>query len=75
MQTLLLIVDIASVGKSEISAAFASDMKDFEDAVQSACAKRLGMDYIVTRNLKDFQKSEVKAISITKMLELCKLEK
>jgi len=39
VQTLLLIVDIASVGRNDISLAFVSEMKDFEDAVQSACAK------------------------------------
>ena len=41
VQTLLLIVEMASVGKNEISAAFTSEMKDFEDAVQVACAKRM----------------------------------
>ena len=70
MQTLLLIIDIASIGKGEIAAAFASEMKDFEDAVQSACAKRIGADYIVTHNLKDFDKSAVKAITPTEALEL-----
>ena len=70
MQTLLIIVNIARVGKSEILAAFASDMKDFEDAVQVACAKRIGADYIVTRNLKDFQQSEVKAISSSDFVKL-----
>ena len=34
MQALLLIVEIASVGKNDIFIAFSSDMKDFEDAVQ-----------------------------------------
>jgi hypothetical protein len=37
-------------------------MNDFEDAVQAACAERIGADYIVTRNLKDFAKSPVQAI-------------
>jgi len=74
VQTLLLIIDIASIGKGEIAAAFASEMKDFEDAVQSACAKRIGADYIVTRNLKDFDKSVVKAITPTEALELFKVK-
>ena len=74
VQTLLLIIDIASIGKGEIAAAFASEMKDFEDAVQSACAKRIGADYIVTHNLKDFDKSAVKAISPAEALELFKVK-
>ena len=73
VQTLLLIIDIASIGKGEIAAAFSSEMKDFEDAVQSACAKRIGADYIVTRNLKDFEKSVVKAITPMEALELFKV--
>jgi len=74
VQTLLLIIDIASIGKGEIAAAFTSEMKDFEDAVQSACAKRIGADYIVTRNLKDFDKSAVKAITPAEALELFKVK-
>ena len=43
----------------------AADMgwRDFEDAAQSATAKRIKADYIVTRNLKDFEKSSVPAAS------------
>ena len=37
--------------------------QDFEDAIQSATAERLRADYIVTRNLQDFAKSVVPAIS------------
>ena len=62
LQTLLLIVDIADVMKSDVSAAFTSNMKDFEDALQSACAKRIKADYIVTRNMKHFEESDVKAL-------------
>lgn len=62
VQTLLLIVDVASVLKSDITFGFSCDMKDYEDAVQSACAERMKADYIVTRNIKDFEKSPVPAI-------------
>ena len=70
VQTLLLIVDVASVLKSDISYAFSSDMKDYEDAVQSSCAKRMKADYIVTRNLKNFGKSDVPAISPSGALKI-----
>jgi predicted nucleic acid-binding protein len=70
VQTLLLIVDVASVLKSDISSAFKSEMKDFEDAVQSSCAERIKADYIVTHNLKDFEKSTVAAISPSKALKV-----
>jgi predicted nucleic acid-binding protein len=70
VQTLLIIVNIEDVLKSDISAAFSSDMKDFEDAVQVSCADRINADYIVTRNIKDFGKSAIPAISPTDMLKL-----
>ena len=63
VQTLLLVVDVANILKSDIVFAFMSEMKDYEDAVQSFCAERMKADFIVTRNLKDFNKSAVPAIS------------
>jgi hypothetical protein len=45
-------------------------MKDFEDAVQSSCARRVKADYIITRNVKDFEKSPVPAILPSEALEL-----
>jgi predicted nucleic acid-binding protein len=63
LSTLLSIVEVADVVKSDIRTAFSCDIRDFEDAVQAMCARRTGVDYIVTRNLKDFKGSPVRAIS------------
>ena len=43
----------------------AANMKwrDFEDAVQSATASRIHADYIITRNTKDFEGSNVRALT------------
>lgn len=38
------------------------DFKDFEDCLQDECAKEVGADYIVTRNVADFGSSEIKAV-------------
>ena len=70
IQALLTIADVAGVTKVDINRALSSDMSDFEDAVQAACAKRIKADYIVTRNLKDFAGSQVRAISPENMLKL-----
>ena len=70
LHTLFLIVDIANVLKVDITSAFNSEMRDFEDAVQAACALRIGADYIVTRNLKDFENAPVPSISPENMLEI-----
>lgn len=70
IQTLLTIVDVAGVAKMDINRAFSSGMKDFEDAVQASCAKRIKADYIVTRNLRDFEESPVQAVSPADLLKL-----
>jgi hypothetical protein len=37
--------------------------KDFEDAVQIASALADNLDFIITRNVKDYEKSPVKALT------------
>ena len=59
LSTLLAIVDVADVLRSDIRGAFSCGMDDFEDAVQAMCAKRVEADCIVTRNIKDFERSPV----------------
>lgn len=53
---------ILDVTAKDCQDALVSDVKDYEDAVISCCAKRNQMDYIVTRNIKDYEKSKVKAL-------------
>ena len=36
---------------------------DLEDSLQMQCAYREDLDYILTRNIKDFRDSKIKAIS------------
>ena len=49
----------------------ASDLEfsDYEDALQSVCASRIKVNYIVTRNIKDFKNSAVPAIKPSELLE------
>jgi len=44
-------------------------MKDYEDAVQAACALRNKAQFVITRNLKDFAGSPVPAIKPEELLE------
>ena len=44
-------------------------MKDFEDAVQSVASNFNDIDFILTRNTKDFKNSKVKAISPQSLLK------
>jgi predicted nucleic acid-binding protein len=69
MTALMSIVDISDVTRADIRNAFSCEMRDFEDAAQAMCAKRIGADYIVTRNVKDFAASPVRAILPSDMLK------
>ena len=45
-------------------------ISDYEDALQYACAETVGAEYIVTRNIKDYGKAEIRAISPEELLKL-----
>lgn len=45
------------------------EFSDFEDCLQYECAREISADYIVTRNVKDFQHSNVKAITPKELME------
>ncbi len=62
MSKLYQLFGILDVTAKDCQDALGSDMKDYEDAVISSCAKRSQMDNIVTRNIKDFEKSKVKVL-------------
>jgi len=59
--SLLEISKIGKVSKESFKEALESEIKDFEDAVIESVAIIEGVDYIATRNLKDFKKSRVDA--------------
>jgi len=63
IKTILTITDVAGTIKSDILEALYGNMKDYEDAVQASCANRIGADYIVTRNVKDFKESLVPVLN------------
>ena len=51
-------IEIADVTKSVITKSLKTDFNDFEDAIQYNCALTVSkVDFIVTRNTKDFKKS------------------
>jgi predicted nucleic acid-binding protein len=60
---LLGAVDLADVMAKDVTAAFTTPMPDFEDALLAQCAKRVKADFIVTRNVEDFQNSPVPAMT------------
>ncbi len=61
---------ILDVTADDCQNALLSDIKDYEDAVISCCAKRNQMDNIVTRNIRDYEKSKVKALLPDELIKL-----
>lgn len=69
IEKLQLMFTVADLKADDIKKALSMDFKDFEDALQSACASRIKADYIITRNIRDFVNSKVTAIKPTELLE------
>ena len=61
VRQLLTMFEVAAVNRAVLDAALAGDMVDFEDAVLAEAAHQAGAQAIITRNLKDFAKSPVRA--------------
>lgn len=70
MSKLYQLFGILDVTANDCQDALLLDMKDYEDAVISCCAKRNQMDYIVTRNMKDYEHSKVKVLLPEDLLKL-----
>ena len=69
LDNLSLIFSIADLKADDLKKAADMGLKDYEDAVQSACAARIKANYIITRNIRDFTMSKVAAIKPTELLK------
>jgi predicted nucleic acid-binding protein len=65
---ILLLVETAP---EDIFMAKNLSMQDFEDSVISAIAKRNDANYIITRNIDDFESSPIAAITPSDFIRLC----
>ena len=63
LQKLSLIFTFTELPPSDLTSAAHLKWDDFEDALQSVTAERIHVDYIVTRNIRDFLKSKVVAFT------------
>lgn len=65
------IFNVVSTSQEEIIDAIEKDtFYDFEDCLQDKCAKEINADFIVTCNLKDYDNSEIPAITPKEILKL-----
>jgi predicted nucleic acid-binding protein len=64
---------VLDITQSILISSLQSAHKDFEDAIQMIAAESSGeIDYILTRNLKDFKTSIIPAVSIREFLAVLK---
>jgi predicted nucleic acid-binding protein len=63
MNDLMDTFEISPVNREVLRAALQLETKDFEDAVQIASAQAEELDFIITRDVKDYEKSPVKALT------------
>lgn len=69
IKKLSLIFNIVDLTVCDLLKATEIDYSDYEDALQCVEASRLKLDYIITRNTKDFIHSNVRAITPQNFIE------
>lgn len=71
LKQLLTLVDVLQMDRLVIEKALNSGFKDFEDALQNFSAVNSGkIEVIVTRNVKDYRKSEIGVLSPDSLVKL-----
>jgi predicted nucleic acid-binding protein len=60
LRKLMTVIDVLSMDRETVMQALNSGFKDFEDALQYFSANKSGfIDVIITRNVRDYSKSEI----------------
>ena len=70
INTIMALFEIASVNRLVIENALKSGFSDFEDSVLHESAKHAGAEYIITRNIRDFKKSEIPVYTPVEFLSM-----
>lgn len=60
---------IVGLSSDDVKEALAQKWNDFEDCLVARCASKINADYIVTRNVKDFARSSIRAITPGQLFE------
>lgn len=68
LNTLFVLFDVEDTFSIDCQLALQSKMKDYEDAIMVETALRIGVDCIVTRNIKDYELSTIPVLSPEQLL-------
>lgn len=72
IHTLVTLFEVANTLPADCQIALQSEMEDYEAAIMVETAKRVEADYIITRNLKDYQNCGVQVYSPDEFVKLLK---
>jgi predicted nucleic acid-binding protein len=72
LTSILQFLKIAPVDQNTIEQALNLHYKDFEDAVQMIAALQIQADYLVTRNVRDFQPAPLEVVQPVELLAILK---
>ncbi len=70
IHSIMALFEIASVNRVVIENALKSKFTDFEDSVLHESARHAGVEYIITRNIKDFKKSKIPVFAPIEFLSM-----
>ena len=70
LNELLSVLPVAAVDQAVIEWALSLPYRDFEDAVQMVCAVRVGAEYLITRNVADYEGGPIPALVPAELLAL-----
>lgn len=68
LKQLMMIFTFSDLSQSTLEEAAKLQWPDFEDAIQTATAKRVNADYIITWNVKDYVKSDIPVLTPAEFL-------
>jgi predicted nucleic acid-binding protein len=74
LRKLKVLVHVISFDSKVLDLALNSEFKDFEDAIQYYAAMESDIDIIITRNLKDFIKSDIPVMTGAQFFQMNKGE-
>ena len=70
LQTLIRTINVLPMDRRTVEAAVESAFPDFEDALQYYAAENGKVDFIITRNKKDYSKGTITAMTAEEFIDL-----
>lgn len=70
IKTIVKIISVISIDENIINKALESEFSDFEDAIQYYAAEKQKIDFIITRNKKDYKKGKIKVITAQEYINM-----